>query len=304
MKKSGAKQPTLRQLHYLCALHRDFHFKKAAACCSISQAAFSIAINNLESILDANLIDRTNKQVVFTLLGKEIVEQAFVILQEVEKLMEISDSNTTLFKSHLRLGVIPTIAPFVLPTALPRIQAKWPEMRISIHEDLTKNLHKHLLDGDLDLLLLALPFELRGAETLVLFKDYFKLAYKKNTSLFSPSEYKENLLPDGSILLLKDGHCLRNHALSACDVKNANKVSSYAVSSMHTLVEMVQNDLGVTFIPELAIKANMLKHTSIQTLNMPGHAYRQIGIAWRKGSRQKKEFSQFAEATISLANIK
>ena len=297
---TNARQPTIRQLNYLNALYRDLHFKRAADRCSISQAAFSIAINNLEKVLDARLIDRTNKHVVFTLLGKQVVEQTDVILQEVEKLKEIADSNTSLFSSHLRLGVIPTIAPFVLPDVLPQIKDKWPEMRLSIYEDLTINLHQTLMKGDLDLLLLALPFDLPGVDTLVLFKDNFKLAYKKNTAFFSPPYYQENLLPDGSILLLKDGHCLRNHALSACEIEYADKVSPYAVSSLHTLVQMVQNDFGVTFIPELAIRGNMLKHTSIQTLDMPPCAYRQIGFAWRKGSRQEKEFHQFAEAFASL----
>lgn len=303
MKKTGAKQPTLRQLHYFCNLYRHHHFNKAAEHCSVSQAAFSIAVNNLENLLDASLIDRTNKQVVFTLLGRQIAEQAGIILQEVENLKKIADSNTTLFKSHLRLGVIPTIAPFVLPTALPRIKTEWPEMKISILEDLTVNLHQYLLDGDVDLLLLALPFDLKGVETLVLFKDHFKLAYQSSNKFFTPPEYREDLLPDGSILLLKDGHCLRNHALSACDVKNADKVSPYTVSSIHTLVQMVRNNLGITFIPELAIKANMLKHTSIKTFDMPEYAYRQIGFAWRKGSRQVEEFHQFAKTFISLAGI-
>ena len=303
MKTSGAKQPTLRQLHYFCTLCRHHHFNKAAEYCAVSQAAFSIAVNNLENILDAHLIDRTNKQVVFTSLGRQIVEQSNIILQEVEKLKAIADRNTSLFTSSLRLGVIPTIAPFILPTALPRIKAEWPEMKLSIHEDLTVNLHKYLLDGELDLLLLALPFDLKGVENQVLFKDHFKLAYKRNTKIFRPPEYKESLLPNGSILLLKDGHCLRNHALSACDVENADKISPYAVSSIHTLVQMVQNNLGITFIPELAIKANMLKHTTIETLDMPEYSYRQIGIAWRKGSQQAEEFRQFAETCISLAGI-
>ena len=297
---SNAKQPTLRQLNYLDALYRDLHFKKAASRCAVTQAAFSIAISNLEKVLDISLIDRTRKQVVFTSLGRQIIQQARVVLKEVDKLKEIADSNATLFSSHLRLGVIPTIAPFVLPTILPKIKSEWPEMHFSIHEDLTVGLHQSLLKGDLDLLLLALPFDLPGVETWALFKDHFRLAYKKNTNFFYPPDYQEELLPNGSILLLKDGHCLRNHALSACNVENANKVSSYSVSSLHTLVQMVQNDLGVTFIPELAIKNGLLKHTAIQTLEMPANAYRQIGFAWREGSRQEGEFRQFAETFISL----
>ena len=300
---SKAKQPTLRQLNYLSALNQYLHFNKAANSCAVSQAAFSIAVNNLEDILGVDLIDRTNKQVVFTLLGQKVTDQANLILEEVEKLKEIANDNATIFTSHLRLGIIPTIAPFILPAVLPLIKTKYPEMSISIHEDLTINLHRSLLNGDLDLLILALPFELRGVETMVLFKDRFKLAYNKNSKFRFPSKYKEELLPDGSVLLLRDGHCLRNHALSACDVKNADKVSPYAVSSIPTLMQMVQCDLGVTFLPEIAIRAKMLEHTTIKILDMPANAYREIGIAWRRGSKQKDEFCEFAETFVSLAGI-
>ena len=300
---SRAKQPTLRQLSYLSALNKCLHFNRAAEQCSVSQAAFSIAVNNLEEILGADLIDRTNKQVVFTLLGRKVTEQANLILQEVERLKEIANDNATIFTSHLRLGVIPTIAPFILPEALPLAKRQWPEMSISIYEDLTVNLHRLLLNGDLDLLILALPVDLKGVETMVLFKDQFKLAYNEDSKFGFSSKYKEELLPDGGILLLKDGHCLRKHALSACDVKNADKVSPYAVSSIHTLMQMVQCDIGITFIPEIAIKAKMLKHTTIQTLDMPAHAYREIGVAWRKGSRQENEFGEFSKTFLSLAGI-
>ena len=298
-----SKQPTLRQLNYLRALYRDLHFKHAAHSCSISQAAFSTSIINLEQALGANLIDRTNKQVVFTALGKMVIEQADIVLQEVKKLQEIADNNSTLFLSHLRMGVIPTIAPFMLPKVLTKIREKWPKMHIAIHEDLTVNLHEALLNGELDLLLLALPFSLKGVETLALFRDHFKIAYHKNTSFFSPPDYLESMLPDGSILLLKDGHCLRNHALSACNVENADKVSSYKVTSMHTLVQMIQSDLGVSFIPDLAIRAGILKHTSVKTLDMPAYAFREIGFVWRKGTRQGEEFSQFAQTFVSMAGI-
>ena len=292
MKMSKAKQPTLRQLSYLSALNQYLHFNRAAEQCAVSQAAFSIAINNLEDILGIDLIDRTNKQVVFTLLGRKVTEQANLILEEVEKLKEIANDNATIFTSHLCLGIIPTIAPFILPVVLPLAKAKWPEMSISIHEDLTVNLHRSLLSGDLDLLILALPFNLRGVETMVLFKDHFKLAHNKNSKFEFPSKYKEESLPDGSVLLLKDGHCLRNHALSACDVKNSDKVSPYAVSSIHTLIQMVQCDLGVTFIPEIAIKGKMLEHTTIKTLDMPANAYREIGA---KDQNKKKTLTNLPE---------
>lgn len=302
MSDLSTKQPTLRQLVFLTTLHRKLHFRKAAEACHITQAAFSLGIKELEKLLGADLVDRTNKQVVFTALGEQVVEQANAVLQETDKLIEIADCSKVPFTGRLRLGVIPTIAPFMLANVLPGIKNLWPRLQLSIREDLTAHLHQALLRGELDLLLLALPLELKGIESLVLFKDYFKLVYRQGTKIFSPPHYNEQTLPNNSILLLEDGHCLRNHAISACNVDYAHKVSSFTASSLHTLVQMVGNDLGITFVPELAIQHGILKQMPVKTLDMPKTAYREIGFAWRKGSRRVEEFHSFAETFMSLTN--
>ena len=297
----STKQPTLRQLVFLTSLHQTLHFGKAAEACHITQAAFSLGIKELEKLLGADLVDRTSKQVVFTALGEQVVEQASIILQETARLMEIADDSKKPFTGRLRFGVIPTIAPFMLAQVLPRIKTLWPQLDLSIREDLTARLHQALLRGELDLLLLALPMELRGVDSLVLFKDYFKLVYRQDTKIFKPPHYNEHALPNHSILLLEDGHCLRNHAISACNVDYANKVSPFAASSLHTLVQMVSSDLGITFVPELAIEHGILEQAPVKILDMPKTAYREIGFVWRKGSRRAAEFRSFAQTFVSLS---
>ncbi len=289
------RQPTLRQLAFLIALYSHLHFGRAARACFVSQSTFSLAIKELESLLGAKLVDRTSRQVLFTPFGKDIVEQARVVLRETDRLVEIASRGKEPFTGRLRLGVIPTIAPFVLPSVLPDIRRRWPKLTLSIREDLTLRLHEELLAGQLDLILIALPFDLKGVETLTLFKDHFKLAYRRKTALLDPKRYKEEALPDHSILLLEDGHCLRNQALSACSIKHVEKISPYSASSLYTLVQMVNCDLGITFVPELAYSRGLLKRTHVETMDLPRSAYREIGFAWRKGTVRADEYRTFSE---------
>lgn len=289
------RQPTLRQLALLVSLHTHQHFGKAARASFVSQSTFSLAIKELESQLGATLVDRTSRKVLFTSFGKEVVEQARVVLHETDRLIEIASRGKEPFTGRLRLGVIPTIAPFVLPAILPDVRRRWPKLELSIREDLTRRLHDELLEGQLDLILIALPFDLKGTDTLTLFKDRFLLAYRKGTALFDPDHYEEETLPDGSILLLEDGHCLRNQALSACSVKHIEKISPYSASSLYTLVQMVDNDLGITFVPELAHSTGLLARTNVETMEMPRGAYREIGFAWLKGTVRADEYRTFSE---------
>ena len=294
------RQPTLRQLGFLISLDEHLHFGRAAQACFVSQSTFSLAIKELESLLGAKLVDRNSRQVLFTPFGRDVVEQARAVLRETDRLVEIASRGKEPFTGRLRLGVIPTIAPFVLPEMLPDIRRRWPKLRLSIREDLTLRLHEELLAGHLDLILIALPFDLKGVETLVLFRDRFKLAYRNGTQLFNPRRYHEAELPDGSILLLEDGHCLRNQALSACHVENVAKISPYSASSLYTLVQMVNNDLGVTFVPEMACSGRLLARTNVEVMNMPRAAYREIGFAWRKGTVRTPEYRDFSTAFEKL----
>jgi LysR family hydrogen peroxide-inducible transcriptional activator len=266
------------------------HFGRAAEACFVSQSAFSSAIQELESLLEAQLVDRTNRQVTITSTGAEVVTQAKLCLRDVDALVEIAGQRREPLSGDLRIGVIPTIAPFLLPGLLPRLRKEYPDLRLYLTEDQTARIHEKLLDGELDLILLALPYDLRSVETLSLFRDHFRLACRNDTSRIDPNNYRYNHLDAESVLLLEDGHCLRDHALNACKIRNTEKVSRFAASSLLTLVEMVDADLGITFLPEMAEGSAILRKTRVKLFPVSENSYRTIGLAWRKGSARDQEF--------------
>ena len=286
--------PTVKQLRYLVALEKTLHFGKAADECFVTQSAFSIAIKELESILNVSLVDRTNRSVVFTSVGKQVAQQARLVLFDLEGIVDLAKISQKPLSGVLKMGVIPTIAPFLLPKILPKIRKRFPKLELYLKEEQTKKIHTLLMDGKLDILLLALPFDLPNTETTTIYKDPFKLAYKKGTHLIDPENFSPNKLNEESILLLEDGHCLRDHALSACSIGNKNNIAKFTASSLYTLIQMVDNDLGVTFVPQMAIDGGLLKNTRVQTQNLREKSYRNIGLAWRKSSVRKEEFALLA----------
>ena len=289
------KYPTIKQLRYFTALCETQHFGRAADACFVSQSAFSTAIQDLESILDVQLVDRTNRQVTITNTGQDVASQARLCLRDVESLVEIAGAGKEPLTGPLRLGVIPTIAPFLLPPLLPRLRKAYPKLEIFLTEDQTQRIHARLMDGDLDVLLLALPFDLRSTDTLPLFKDHFCLAVRENSKRVTPGNYRFSRLDEESILLLEDGHCLRDHALAACKIRNSEKVARFAASSLLTLVEMVDADLGITFLPEMARGSSLLRNTRVRMHEVDKNSYRTIGLAWRKGSARSAEFRLLGE---------
>lgn len=295
--------PSLRQLRFLISLEKHLHFSKAAKECCVTQSAFSVAFKGLETALGAKLAERSSRSVVFTPLGLEAVSYARKILREVENMADIIAAKGKPLAGALRLGVIPTIAPFILPQGLKKILHDHPNLSLSVKEDLTQKIYRDLTYGELDLILVALPFDFKDASVLALFRDPFMLAYKRGTTLLDPDNYVEENLPDASILLLEDGHCLRDHALSACNLKYKNKISPYTTSSLHTLVQMVNNDLGVTFVPQTAVKSGLLANTDVEAKSMPSGAYREIGFVWSKESVRDKEFCLFSEPFRELAPV-
>jgi LysR family transcriptional regulator, hydrogen peroxide-inducible genes activator len=283
--------PTTKQLRYFVALEQYEHFGKAAESCFVSQPAFSVAIKELENMLNIQLVDRTNKNVTVTSLGRDVARQARVVLRELEDLVEMAKGNQLPLTGPLKMGVIPTIAPFLLPRLLPALRAEFPDLRLYLKEDLTERIYERLMDGELDLILIALPYELRNTTDMVLFEDRFFLAHQQNSALIRPGDYDLNELPSDSILLLEDGHCLRDHALSACNIKNVDKVSNITATSLLTLVQMVDADLGITYLPEMAVNSSLLKNTRIKTTPMEPGSSRQIGLVWRKASTRQDEFT-------------
>jgi len=287
--------PTVKQLRYLVELEKQAHFGKAAEACFVSQSAFSVAIRELESTLGTQLFDRTNKRVTITAMGQEIVVQARLVIRDLEALMDMARVSSEPLSGKLRLGVIPTISPFLLPKILPKLRSHFPQLQLFLQEDTTKRVYERLMSGELDLILIAFPYELRNVEKMKLFNDQFLLAYKTGSQFIDKQKVTVDHLQPESILLLEDGHCLRDHALSACKIRNLNKVSHFAASSLLTLIEMVEADLGVTYLPEMAKDSPMLKNTNIKTQAMPKSSHREIGLIWRKGSARGKEFKMLGE---------
>jgi LysR family hydrogen peroxide-inducible transcriptional activator len=276
------KTPTIKQLRYFIALTETEHFGRAAEACFVSQSAFSNGIKELETLLGVQLVDRTNRSVTIAAVGQQIASYARLVLQDMEALVEVAEGRGAPLTGELRLGVIPTIAPFVLPTLLPKLRKAYPELRLLLVEDQTQRVYERLQDGDVDLLLLALPWPMRSAETLILYKDRFCLAARPGHT-------------NDGVLLLEDGHCLRDHALDACRIRNAQKIQPFGASSLLTLVEMVDADLGITYLPEMAKGSSLLKNTRVQLTELPASSHRSIGLAWRKGSARVEEFKLFGE---------
>jgi len=286
----SSKLPSTKQLRYFVALAEHGHFGRAAEASFVSQSAFSNAIRELETLLDAQLVDRTNRNVTITALGQQIAVQARLCLQDVQTLVDMAAGQHTPLTGELRLGVIPTIAPFVLPKALPKLRRAYPKLKLFLTEDQTQRIVERMMDGELDVLLLALPWPMRGIDELPLFKDRFCLAYRNGTQRVDPEHYRFSRLDADSVLLLEDGHCLRDHALAACKIRNTQKLRSFAASSLLTLVEMVDADLGISFLPEMASGSALLKNTRVKLKPLEDSSYRTIGLAWRKGSRRVEEF--------------
>ena len=289
------KLPTIKQLRYFVALTETEHFGRAADACFVSQSAFSNAIQELESLLEVQLVDRTNRSVTITAMGQQLATQARLCLRDVESLVEMAKGQREPLTGELHLGVIPTIAPFLLPAALPKLRRKFPKLELYLHEDQSQRIYERLMDGELDVLLLALPYDMRGVEIMPLFKDRFALAYRHGTKRVDPDNYRFSRLDADSILLLEDGHCLRDHALAACKIRNTQKVRRIGASSILTLVEMVDADLGITFLPELARNSLILKNTRVRMKPLEENSFRTIGLAWRKGTDREEEFRMLGD---------
>jgi LysR family hydrogen peroxide-inducible transcriptional activator len=290
MARNVTHYPTFKQLRYFVALVEQKHFGRAAAQCFVSQSAFSIAIQELEALLGANLVDRTNRRVTITATGQEIVVLAKLCLQDMTALVEQARGHNRPLHGTLQLGIIPTIAPFLLPRVLPALRKSFPELKLFLHEDLTDKLHRLLLDGTLDVVLLALPYDLAGVESLTLFNDRFRLAARAGTKLVDPTDYRFNRLNAGSVLLLREGHCMRDHAIDACKIRNTRKTNRFSASSLLTLIEMVDADLGITFLPEMAEGSALLQNTQVRTYPLSDKSYRTVALIWRRGSTRAEEF--------------
>ena len=290
-----AHLPTLKQLKYLCAVAEFKHFGNAAKASNISQSTLSAAITELEDNLGVCLIERNNKRVMLTPLGENIVRLSHDILSSTEDLVATCSAAQAPFSSPMRLGIIPTVAPFLLPKLLNRLRKQYPNFRLFIKEGLSENLVEWLQQGELDVLCLALPYPIDGVESHELFFDDFVLAYQNNAAIERLTTVCTKDLKGQELLLLEDGHCLRDHALEACKLRSSDISIPYQATSLNTIVQMVANDIGMTLLPQMAIDAKILSGTKIKTKNFTEKKVRRtIGLTWRKKNPRGEEFMQLA----------
>lgn len=287
--------PTLRQLRHLVALAEHGHFGRAAKASFVTQSTLSASIKELEQVLGVRLVDRTKRRVVITPLGRDIVARAQALLREAEDLVEAARVNREPLSGPLQLGVIPTIGPFLLPRALPHLRRRYPRLKLYLTEDLTERLLDQLRAGRLDLALIALPYDVADMESAELGEDPFSVALPADHPLSRRERIEPARIDAENLLLLRDGHCLREHALAACRLSARGQVDAFQATSLYTLVQMVEGGLGLTLLPRIALEAGILKGTKLVTRPLSGPApARHLALVWRRGSARAPEFELLA----------
>lgn len=297
--------PTLKQLQYLVALEEHGHFGKAAEACFVTQSTLSAGIRELESLLGLMLVERTRRVVRFTPLGLKMVAKAHRILREAEELAEMARSAGKPLADDLRMSVIPTIAPFLLPKLLPALRKQYPDLKLYLREEASAVAIEALHHGQVDCVLLALPYPAGDVEKAHLFDDNLFVAFPQDDPRDPPAMVTPDLIDENKLLLLVDGHCLKDHALAACNRPELRASATMMGTSLHTLVQMVDNDLGVTLVPEMAVQAGLLNGTHVQARPLKAeHARREIALVWRTNSPRREEFEMLAEAIRKLHDQK
>ena len=289
--------PTLKQLQYLVALEEAGHVGRAADACFVTQSTLSGGIRELENLIGIVLVERTRRVVRFTPLGARVAAKARRILREAEELADMVRAAGKPLAGDLRMGVIPTIAPFLLPSLLPRLRREFPELKLYLREETSQAACDGLHRGQLDCVLLALPYGCGEIETAPLFDDRLFVAFPPGEAPVGESAVPAAAIDEDRLLLLEDGHCLKEHALAACNRPELRAEAEMLGTSLHTLVQMVANGLGQTLVPEMALAAGILEGTGVAARPLDAdHAFRRIALIWRKGSPREKEFRLLAES--------
>ncbi|WP_108812758.1 LysR substrate-binding domain-containing protein [Sphingorhabdus sp. Alg231-15] len=288
--------PTLKQLQYLVSLEEHGHFGRAAEACYVTQSTLSAGIKELETLLDIMLVERTRRVVRFTELGKKMVEKSHRILREAEELTDMARSAGQPLVGDIRMSVIPTIAPFLLPKLLKRLRTERPELKLYLKEETSQAACDSLSHGQVDCVLLAQPFACGDVDSELLFNDEILIAFPKDDPRDPPKLVDPALIDENRLLLLEDGHCLKDHALAACNRPELRASARMMGTSLHTLVQMVDNGLGLTLLPKMAIDSGILADTEILARPIKSdRAFRDIALVWRKNSPRKDEFRLLAE---------
>jgi LysR family hydrogen peroxide-inducible transcriptional activator len=295
---------SLKQLKYFEAVARTRHFGKAAERCAVTQPALSMQIQELENTLGVQLIERSRNGVMLTEAGREIAGRATRILAETRDIVDFARRQGNILAGPLHLGVIPSVAPYVLPALLPLIRDKFPDLDLHLRETQTDHLVQELLDGGLDLLLLALPVEHPEIETIKLFTDRFLLAMPKSRRIANRIRATPDLLQQDRLLLLEEGHCLRDQALAFCSLRRVDNIDTFGASNLSTIVQMVANGLGMTLLPELSIKLECRREDDITLMRFTDPQPRRVvGLAWRRSSPRKRHFVELGKLITSATSV-
>jgi LysR family hydrogen peroxide-inducible transcriptional activator len=289
-------EPTLRQLRHFLSVAKHRHFSRAAEACLLTQSSLSASIKELESVLGATLFERTKRSVIMTPMGHEMIDLANQVLAAVEALTERAKGDSAPLVGTLRMGVIPTIGPFLLPRALPGLRDTYPDLQLYLREDRTEPLLQQLTDGGLDLVLMALPYKFDDLEMFEFAEDPFVAVFPRGDQLATFETMTPARLGRDVLLALEGGNCLTDQILTMGPPGVTIRTGPFHATSLHTLVQMVDNGLGVTVLPKMAVDAGILRglRLDFRPFSSP-RASRRIALAWRKNSRQSDEFRLLGE---------
>ena len=291
---------SFRQLEYFAAVAERLSFRAAADACFVTQPGLSAQLKDLERLLGVQLFERNQRTVLLTPAGETLLPLARGILTASGEFVDLARSLTRPLSGTLRLGVIPTVAPYLLPKTLPALRRRYPQLQVRLHEDLTHRLLELLSHGRLDLLLVALEADLGNVSTLALATDPFVVAVPAQHRLAKRKRVTEADIAAEQVLLLDDGHCLRDQALAVCHTSGASEVGDFRASSLNTLVQMVAGGLGITLLPRLSleVEAPQLSQIVILPFRKPEPS-RTIGLVWRTTSPRAHEFQLLAKLLVA-----
>ena len=296
----GSGRVTLRQLRYFEAVSRHMHYGRAASECAVSQPSLSVQIQDLEQALNATLIERSRARIKLTAEGEEVARRARRILAEVKDLADATRHGARLLSGTLHFGIIPTVAPYLLPPLLPHLQETFADLKLHVRETQTATLMTELADGKLDVVLVALPIAARDIDVLRLFDDRFLLGVPPGYKIGRKLKAGPELFSAEQLLLLEEGHCLRDQALSYCQLRQVGSVNTFGASTLSTLVRMVANGHGITLIPEIAIRTEVARG-EVQLLRLDDPSpQRSLGLVWRKSSPRKGDFAELGRQITSF----
>lgn len=298
---AGSGRPTVRQLEYLVAVARCLNFRQAAKRCEVSQPALSAQIARLEQLLGVMLFERDKKRVLLTPVGREVAERAQRMLAGLDDIVQAAEAHGAPMAGPLRLGVIPTVAPYLMPQALQLLRDRFPKIDLFFKEEQTARLLELLHDGKLDVLLLALEAELGDVETVTVIRDPFLFASFSEHPLARRKQIHENDLQGERVLLLEDGHCLKDQAWAICQARGVREWVDFRASSLSTLAQMVSTGAGVTLLPALSLQTEtQLPGLTVRPFQKP-IPFRTLGLAFRKTSPRKPLFHALAGAFTEIA---